>query len=50
MNPPALVLPNKMGLLKEKTVIFLLLQEFFCTRKIFLNHIRRKQYLLLVIL
>ena len=50
MNPLALVLLNKIGLLKEKIVIFLLLQELFGFNKMFLNCIRGKQYLPLFIL
>ena len=42
MNPLTLVLSNKMGLLKGKMVIFLLLQELFCSRKMFLNYIGGK--------
>lgn len=38
------------GVAEEKMVIFWLLQELFCSKKMFLNHIRMKQYLLLLIL
>ena len=50
MNPLVLVLLKKKGLLKEKMVIFLLLQKAFCFKKMFLNHNEGKQYLLLLIL
>ena len=48
--PFALVLSNKMKLLKEKKFIILLLLHLFCSRKMLINYIEGNCYLLLLIL